>query len=297
MRRPSLYPLFITLVFILLLAGCEDEEPVVDEPKPEPIPDVFSRVKITTNLGYFIVQLNHTKAPRTVQNFLLYVKSGHYDGLIMHRAIRNFMIQGGRYDQDYKQVVTREPIVNEADNGLLNTFGTIAMAHGKDPHSATSEFFINLRQNDRLDFKEETKRGWGFAVFGEVVEGMHVPTRISRVKVGRAGPLHAKTPLKQVIIKSTDIIFESKVVRDLDYEYTVDPDSMDYELSDPVIPEPEENTQGKTDEGESMEQTTEVEPDAEEEPKVETYTLTDDELLEVPASSEEDMTLDPGEAF
>ncbi|HMW78488.1 MAG TPA: peptidylprolyl isomerase, partial [Rhodocyclaceae bacterium] len=138
-------------------------------------------VKFTTSLGAFTLTLNADKAPKTVENFLAYVKAGHYDKTVFHRVIKNFMIQGGGFEPGMKQKETQAPIDNEAANGLKNKRGTVAMARTNDPHSATAQFFINVVDNDFLDFKAPTGQGWGYCVFGEVTEGMDVVDAIRGV--------------------------------------------------------------------------------------------------------------------
>ena len=134
--------------------------------------------EITTSLGSIIVQLNQDKAPKTVKNFLTYVESGFYNETIFHRVIEGFMIQGGGMNKDMKTKPTHPSIENEASNGLSNLFGTIAMARTSDPHSATAQFFINTEDNRGLDFQSETEEGWGYCVFGEVIEGIEVVNTI-----------------------------------------------------------------------------------------------------------------------
>ena len=136
------------------------------------------KVEIATSLGSIIVQLNQEKAPKTVENFLGYIKSGFYDGTIFHRVIEGFMIQGGGMDKDMKTKPTNPSIENEANNELSNLLGTIAMARTSNPHSATAQFFINTEDNPGLDFQSETEQGWGYCVFGEVTEGSEVVSAI-----------------------------------------------------------------------------------------------------------------------
>ena len=136
------------------------------------------KVQIATTLGSITVELNQEKAPKTVENFLSYVKSGFYDGTIFHRVIEGFMIQGGGMDKDMKTKPTNPSIKNEANNGLSNLLGTIAMARTSDPHSATAQFFINTEDNPGLDFQSETEQGWGYCVFGEVTEGNEIISAI-----------------------------------------------------------------------------------------------------------------------
>ena len=137
-------------------------------------------VEIKTSQGAFQVELNPEKAPNTVANFLQYTKDGFYSGTIFHRVISNFMIQGGGMDKDLNEKKTRDPIRNEADNGLTNSLGTIAMARTGDPHSATGQFFINVANNAFLNYTEKSERGWGYTVFGKVIKGMDVVQRIAR---------------------------------------------------------------------------------------------------------------------
>ncbi|HEB57830.1 MAG TPA: peptidyl-prolyl cis-trans isomerase [Gammaproteobacteria bacterium] len=160
------------------------------------------RVKFTTSEGEFVVELYPDKAPATVTNFLKYVDDSYYDSTIFHRVIRNFMIQGGGFTPDFRRKPTRAPILNEADNGLKNERGTIAMARTFEPHSATAQFFINVRDNPNLDHSSPTPRGWGYAVFGRVVEGMDVVDRIRDIPTGSAGPFPSDVPRKMVTIIS-----------------------------------------------------------------------------------------------
>ena len=157
-------------------------------------------VVFETSAGNFTVKLNAEEAPLTVANFLQYVESGFYRGTIFHRVISNFMIQGGGFTVDMTKKATRTPIVNEADNGLKNTVGTIAMARTNAPHSATSQFFINVENNSSLNHRAKNSRGWGYAVFGEVTEGLSVIEAIKTVPVApRAG--HQHIPLEAIIIQ------------------------------------------------------------------------------------------------
>jgi len=167
------------------------------------------KVKLETSKGNIVIELFPKSAPKTVENFLKYVKDGFYDGTIFHRVIKNFMIQGGGLTPDMQQKKTREPIINEADNGLKNDIGTIAMARTSDPHSATSQFFINTKNNDFLNFKSKDVQGWGYCVFGRVVDGMKVVTAIENVTTKSVGYYNdvPDTPIiikKAVIIKSLD---------------------------------------------------------------------------------------------
>jgi peptidyl-prolyl cis-trans isomerase B (cyclophilin B) len=162
-------------------------------------------IKLTTNFGEIVLELFSDKAPVTAANFEEYVKSGHYDGTIFHRVINGFMIQGGGFDADMKQKDTRDPIKNEANNGISNKTYTVAMARTMDPHSASAQFFINVSDNDFLDFKSETTQGWGYAVFGQVVEGKDVVDRIKTVRTGRSGG-HQDVPAEAVVLEKAEII-------------------------------------------------------------------------------------------
>lgn len=161
-------------------------------------------VKLHTNFGVITLELDAEKAPKTVENFKQYVRDGHYDNTIFHRVISNFMIQGGGFEPGMKQKSTRAPIENEANNGLANKVGTIAMARTSDPHSASAQFFINVSDNDFLNHSAPTMQGWGYAVFGRVVDGMDVVEQIKAVKTtSRAG--HQDVPADDVIIERAEL--------------------------------------------------------------------------------------------
>ncbi|GLZ89382.1 peptidyl-prolyl cis-trans isomerase [Metapseudomonas resinovorans] len=161
-------------------------------------------IKLHTNHGVITLQLFEDKAPETVANFKEYVKSGHYDGTVFHRVIGNFMIQGGGFEPGMKQKSTRATIKNEANNGLSNKVGTIAMARTMEPHSASAQFFINVADNTFLNHSAPTVQGWGYAVFGEVVEGMDVVNKIKGVATTmKAG--HQDVPVDDVIIEKAEI--------------------------------------------------------------------------------------------
>ena len=162
-------------------------------------------VQLDTNMGAIVIELNEEKAPKTVENFLNYVKSGQYDNTIFHRVIEGFMIQGGGMDADMNEKATNKPIENEADNGLKNDAGTIAMARTQDPHSATGQFFINLKDNDFLNHTAKNPQGWGYTVFGKVTSGMDVVNKIKGVPTGRFG-MHADVPKEPVTIQSATIV-------------------------------------------------------------------------------------------
>lgn len=162
-------------------------------------------IKLTTNHGVIGLELNVEKAPKTVANFLAYVEAGHYNNTVFHRVIKNFMIQGGGMEPGMKQKPCNAPVENEAGNGLKNTRGTVAMARTNDPHSATAQFFINTVDNDFLDFKSPSGQGWGYCVFGEVVEGLDVVDKIRAVKTGNKGG-HQDVPAEDVIIEKAEIV-------------------------------------------------------------------------------------------
>jgi peptidyl-prolyl cis-trans isomerase B (cyclophilin B) len=162
-------------------------------------------IKLTTNHGVIALELNAEKAPKTVANFLAYVAAGHYDNTVFHRVIKNFMIQGGGFEPNMNQKPCQAPVENEAANGLKNKRGTVAMARTNDPHSATAQFFINTVDNDFLDFKSPSGQGWGYCVFGEVVEGLDVVDKIRAVKTGNKG-FHQDVPVEDVIIEKAEIV-------------------------------------------------------------------------------------------
>jgi cyclophilin family peptidyl-prolyl cis-trans isomerase len=162
------------------------------------------QVTMETSVGRIVLELYPDKAPKTVANFLGYAKSGHYNGTIFHRVIPKFMIQGGGFTLDMKQKPSGRPIGNEADNGLKNTRGTIAMARTQDPHSATSQFFINTVDNDYLNHKSKDVSGWGYTVFGRVIEGMVVVDSISEVKTGTKG-MFRNVPVEPIVIDKMSV--------------------------------------------------------------------------------------------
>lgn len=162
-------------------------------------------VKLETSMGDIILRLDSAKAPETVANFLAYVKAGHYDGTIFHRVISNFMIQGGGMTPAMKEKATGKPIKNEAANGLKNKKYTVAMARTGDPHSATAQFFINVKDNDFLDYKSPSGQGWGYAVFGKVLKGQDVVEKIKAVPTGSRG-IHSDVPRDPIIIKKATIV-------------------------------------------------------------------------------------------
>ena len=164
------------------------------------------QVEMKTSLGTIFLELYPDKAPLTVENFLQYVKDGHYKGTLFHRVIPGFMIQGGGFGPDFKQKATRSPVKNEAANGLKNAMGTISMARTSDPHSATAQFFINVADNDMLNFRFPTQEGYGYTVFGKVVKGVDVVQRIVQVPTGPGPAPHANVPVKPVVIESARLL-------------------------------------------------------------------------------------------
>ncbi len=187
------------LVFLLIIGSfgfvCNAKEKQMDMP----------RVLIETNHGKIVIELDSKAAPKTVDNFLTYVNDGFYDGTLFHRVIKGFMIQGGGFTEALEQKPTRKPVINEADNGLKNRRGTVAMARTPDPHSASSQFFINTVDNAFLEYKEKTGRGWGYCVFGHVVEGMDVVDAIEAQSTTVKG-IGRDVPVSPVIIKHASVI-------------------------------------------------------------------------------------------
>lgn len=161
-------------------------------------------ITLHTNHGIIKIELDHEKAPKTAANFEQYVRDGFYDGTIFHRVIDGFMVQGGGFDQEFKQKATRDTIENEADNGLANEKGSIAMARTQDPHSASAQFFINVSDNTFLNHQGKNMQGWGYCVFGRVVEGMDTVEAIRKVATGRRG-MHADVPVDDVIIEKAEV--------------------------------------------------------------------------------------------
>ena len=164
-------------------------------------------IKLETSMGDIILELNAEKAPKSVENFISYVKNGHYDGTIFHRVIDGFMIQGGGFTEDMQQKETGTPIENEADNGLTNDAYTVAMARTMDPHSATAQFFINVKKNDFLNHTAKNDQGWGYTVFAKVVKGHGVVNKIKGVPTGRNG-MHEDVPKEPVVILKAEIVEE-----------------------------------------------------------------------------------------
>ncbi len=217
----SIAPISITLntpgrfipvyIILLLISACTPQEPTTRSETSSQAqatatatgnPGTLRYVHIDTSMGHLILQLDASKAPRTVDNFIQYVDDHFYDGTIFHRVIKDFMIQGGGFTSDLQKKMTRAPITNEADNGLKNLRGTIAMARTQDPHSATSQFFINHTDNAYLDHTSRSMRGWGYTVFGKVIAGMDVVDKISAVKTGPRGQFNRDVPMETILIKT-----------------------------------------------------------------------------------------------
>lgn len=161
-------------------------------------------IKLHTNFGIISIELDAEKAPESAKNFLTYAQAGHYDNTVFHRVIPGFMVQGGGFEPGMKQKECRAPIKNEADNGLKNDNYTLAMARTSDPHSATAQFFINVADNDFLNFKAPNGNGWGYCVFGKVVDGTDVVDKIKAVKTGTSG-FHQDVPKEDVIIERAEV--------------------------------------------------------------------------------------------
>ena len=165
----------------------------------------MSRVKLQTSLGDIVLELDAAKAPGSVDNFMQYVNDGFYDNTVFHRVINGFMVQGGGFEPGMKQKTTRAPIRNEAENGLKNDAYTVAMARTPSPHSATGQFFINLADNNFLNFRAATTDGYGYCVFGRVVEGREVVDKIKSVATGSSG-MHQDVPKEDVVIKKAEVV-------------------------------------------------------------------------------------------
>ena len=203
-------PVLLAGLLCLPLAACQDNgaKPAeqVKAPRTEQAAAERPRVRVETSRGAMVLALRPGKAPKTVANFLEYVRAGHYDGTIFHRVIPGFMIQGGGYTPAFEEKPTREPIRNEADNGLHNGVGTVAMARTSRPHSATDQFFINVADNGFLDHRGKTSRGWGYAVFGRVVSGMDTVRAIAETPTGSGGPFPKDMPKETVLIERARVV-------------------------------------------------------------------------------------------
>jgi peptidyl-prolyl cis-trans isomerase B (cyclophilin B) len=200
-------PATLFLCALSLAFASEAAEKPKKKAEKTKVTETSPQVKLHTSLGDVVIKLDATKAPVTVQNFLTYVKEGHYDGTIFHRVIPGFMAQGGGFTADMKQKSTHAPIKNEADNGLKNNRGTIAMARTPDPNSASAQFFINYKDNDFLNYKSPTPQGWGYAVFGEVTSGMDVVDKMAAVPTGNSGGM-SDVPKTPITIEKATVVGE-----------------------------------------------------------------------------------------
>ncbi len=206
MRIPTF--VFIPFLLMALSAATQAAEAPKAKKASKKMAEHTTQVKFETTQGDFVLQLDKAKAPVTVANFLTYVKEGFYNGTIFHRVIPGFMAQGGGFTTDYQQKPTHAPIKNEADNGLPNKRGSIAMARTSDPNSATAQFFINFIDNGFLNYKSSTPQGWGYAVFGEVVEGMDVVDAMGKIPTGAGGPFPSDVPKTQIVINKATVLSE-----------------------------------------------------------------------------------------
>ena len=195
--------------FIAILAALSATASLAADPAPQPTPaatpaPVHTRIRIVTSMGTIVAELEDDRAPRTVANFLTYVREGHYNGTIIHHVAVNFVVQGGGYLPDFTKKPTHDPVVNESGNGLRNTRGTLGMARNdKNPHSAQAQFFFNLTDNPDLD---PLPTRWGYAVFGHIVEGLDALDRIGNVATGAGGDMKEDVPLKPIIIEKVEIV-------------------------------------------------------------------------------------------
>lgn len=186
-------------IFLLLSATAQADETMPQAPAANP------RVLLQTSMGEIVLELEEAKAPNTVANFIQYVNEGFYNGTVFHRVIDGFMIQGGGFSENLQKKDTRAPVKNEADNGLKNDEYTVAMARTNDPHSATAQFFINVKNNDFLNFRAPAGSGWGYAVFAKVIKGKDVVDKIRKVPTGASGPFRKDVPRTPVIIESASV--------------------------------------------------------------------------------------------
>lgn len=193
------FSLTIALLFSPLVALQQASASAAVNASSPPIPKE-TRVTLTTNLGDIVIELYNTRAPITVANFVGYVNNAHYKGTVFHRVIPGFMAQGGGYSSNLMKKPNLPPILNEADNGLRNKRGTVAMARTSDPHSASTQFFINLSNNDFLDHSGKTTQGWGYAVFGKVIEGMDVVDKMATIPTRGRGPFRSDVPTETIEI-------------------------------------------------------------------------------------------------
>lgn len=199
--------LSLMLATTTFVAGAQEAAAPKADAAPAPAAAAATKVRLNTNMGPIVIELDAAKAPKSVENFLQYVNDKHYDGTVFHRVIPTFMIQGGGFTPELTQKPTRAPVLNEADNGLSNLRGTVAMARTNDPHSATSQFFINVVDNKNLDHvAKDSGYTWGYAVFGKVVSGIEVVDAIKSVATGPKGPLPSDVPTSAVVINSAEIV-------------------------------------------------------------------------------------------
>lgn len=197
--------LALTLAFAPFAVLAQDAAPATAPASPAEAP-AAPRVALNTNLGRIVIELDVAKAPKSAENYLQYVRDGFYAGTVFHRVIPGFMVQGGGFTADLQLKPTRAAVPNEANNGLSNLRGTVAMARTNEPHSATSQFFVNVVDNQRLDFVSEQNGLWGYAVFGKVVEGMDVVDKIAALPTGGQGPLPRDVPTEPVVIESAELL-------------------------------------------------------------------------------------------
>lgn len=214
LRRSLLTAALVASTFVLA-AQAQEAKPTAAKVAATPATAATAKssanpqVVLHTNMGDITLELDGVKAPKSTANFLEYVKAKHYDGTVFHRVIKDFMVQGGGFTRDLNQKPTRAPITNEADNGLSNVRGSVAMARTGDPDSATAQFFINVVDTPRLDFvSKDSGATWGYAVFGKVVKGMDVVDRIREVETGPGGPLPSDVPKSAVVINSAELVSE-----------------------------------------------------------------------------------------
>lgn len=200
--RMRVFSLACVAALAMSLGGPVQASSTSDQGKPM---STNPQVKLHTNMGDMLIELDAEKAPKTVENFLTYVKEGFYDGTVFHRVINNFMVQGGGFEVGMKQKQTHAAVENEANNGLKNDRYTLAMARTGDPHSATAQFFINVADNDFLNFTAPTPNGWGYTVFGKIIEGTEVVDEIKKVKTGNKG-FHQDVPVDDVIIETATLV-------------------------------------------------------------------------------------------
>ena len=204
--------IYMTCLFVLSLAACSRDNTTIEQASNVTQSNgekmaANPKVKIETTLGDITLELDAKNAPDSTKNFIAYVNDGHYDGTVFHRVIPNFMIQGGGMLPDMSEKPSKAPINNEANNGLKNDKGTVAMARTNDPHSASAQFFINVKDNDFLNFRSEDMQGWGYAVFGKVIDGMDVVEKIESVKTGNQGH-YQDVPQEPVIMNKVTVIEE-----------------------------------------------------------------------------------------